>query len=503
MRWIRYAVPCALLVVAAGFSSAVALAASGETQTLAVDRCVKVDVERLALIPRGAPDCLAIKPSGVVSPIGSPGQCVALDAKRAIPTLVDAASPECAKIESIVQVEVIKDAAKACFGFEPRSGAIAVRPGEASRCLGVDATSGLLTLVGSTSKCIPIDARTGTLSPVGAVAGPPSACLRSDKASGEIVVPAGDWSEQRWVPLRLRVGVRYAEREVPEAGVGTLIPNGAGSEVDAILRRQDAQGMSIDVSLVGSQFGAWEVEYFEGDATARAAEPVGGAQVGFVYHQASPGGSFGLNTGRNGGEFKLDTDVTVFNLNYRPPFSLYRSRSPDCKLDIRPELAFSHVRTEYEGWSQSIRVPGIYSQTRQEVEENRFGLGLRGHYARKLGYDLVGRIVANLDVVYRDAELKSWQRNVCDAPGCSPAATFDASVRDSDSGLTWEVGVKAALEYPLGRDSRLGFQVGYRYLPETAALQNPTRTINLDRTPYLKDASAQAFQVGVSYAYSF
>ena len=151
----------------------------------------------------------------------------------------------------------------------------------------------------------------------------------------------------------------------------------------------------------------------------------------------------------------------------------------------------------------SINVPGIDAQMRPEVQENRFGLGLHGHYARTLGNGVVGRLAANLDLVYRDAELESWQRNVCDVPGCPPGATFDTSLRDSDSGLTGEAAVKATREYSVTRDSRVGFQFGYRHLAEAPALQNPTRTINLDRSPHLKDASVNVFQVGVSYAYTF
>jgi hypothetical protein len=468
-------------------------------ERMVVDQCFKVDAatRALALAPRGSTDCLQIKPTGELRPTGDPSRCVGLDPKSRAPVLVDGVSLECVKIDLASRVSVVKGGATACFGSDPSAGVITVRPAGSPECLEIDPKT---NIVMGPNGCIGLDPKTSSFGPVPVAS---AGCLRVERTTGELIVPGAvalDPARDRW---GVRASIRYTEWEVPKAGVGTLIFVGPGSEVDAIIRRQDARGISIDLSLLRTPFGAWEVEYFEGDATSRATEPVDGAQVGFVYHQPSPTGSLGLNTGRNGGDFKLDADVKFFYFGYRPPFALYSSESPDCKLDLRPELVFGHLRTDYNGWSQSIRVPGIFSETRQEIEENRFGIGLRGHYSRRFADNIIGRLVMNLDLLYRDADLDSWQRNVCAAPGCAPAATFDASITDSDSEFTWQAGLKAGIDYSFTRNSRLGLEVGYRYLADTAALQNPTRTINIDRPPHLTDASVNVWSVGVSYRYAF
>lgn len=474
------------------------------------DLCLKLDQngQALDLTRRPSPDCLQIKPGGELRPAGDPSRCVALAPGSKSMVLVDGVSVECAKIDLMEKVEVIKTGATACLGFDRSAGVINVLPVGSPDCLQFDSTTGGLTPVASPTACLGVGPGAGVITVLRA--GSPD-CLQFDSttgglrpvASGKVIAPGRVAFDPRPRDrLGVRFGVRYAELKAPRAGVGTLITDGIGS-VDAIIARQDAEGMDIDVSLL-TPTGAWEVEYFDGDATSTAREPVNGAQVGFVYHQPSPSGSLGLNTGRNGGEFRLATDVKFFYFSYRPPFALRRYESEDCKFDLRPELSFGHLRTDYQGWSQSSRFPGIFSETRQEIEENRFGVGLRGHYSRRLAdFPIVGRVVLNLDVLYRDADLDSWQRNVCSASGCPPSATFDANVRDSDSGVTWQVGLKGGIDYSFDRNSRVGLEVGYRYLADTAALQNPTSTIDIDRPPHLRKASASAWNAGLTWRQSF
>jgi len=334
--------------------------------------------------------------------------------------------------------------------------------------------------------------------------------LRPDSATGVIGVsgptmagpdPWGSWAD----PGRpsLRVGVHYGSVKVPQASIGTLIPAGAGSERNAVDSERDLTGVLANLRWT-SPWGDIEVEYIEGDDTKTASEPVGGANIGFVYYQPSATGSLGLNTGPTGGQFRLRTDVEAFDFRYTFPWRLWRSRDdPDCRFDLRPTLSFARLRTDYDGWAQNTTVPDVYSATNQRVEEDRYGVGMRGNYMRRLSDTIVGRVIVDVDLYYRDADLASSQNNVCGAAGCSPAATFTATNHDSDRSWTFGVGFVGGIDYAINRQLSVGIEGGYRYVDETAALRNPTRTINLDPAPHLGTQSLDFWHIGASVRYTF
>jgi opacity protein-like surface antigen len=137
------------------------------------------------------------------------------------------------------------------------------------------------------------------------------------------------------------------------------------------------------------------------------------------------------------------------------------------------------------------------------VEEDRFGVGLRGQHMRTLSDYIVGTVVVDLTLYYRDADLGSTQRNVCSAPACPPTTTFTASNGDSDDGWTFGAGVAAGLDYAFSPRGSIGVEAGYRYLDATAALRNPTRTIDFDRPPHLTTRSVDAWHLGLRIRYGF
>lgn len=296
----------------------------------------------------------------------------------------------------------------------------------------------------------------------------------------------------------------YGEQEAPSVDFGTLIPGGPGSQVAAVKSKYGVSGTFAGLRLE-TPWGYAEVEYFNGDKTVRALEPVGGASVGFVYNQPNANNSFGLNTGPNGGNFEIKAEVTRYGARYAFPYAFHES-PPEARLDqseIRPLLHFGRTETKYSGRAQSINFPDIWTTTDQRVNENRYGIGIVGQHTRKLTDSIVGRFMLDLDLLYRKADLSSRQDNVCGAPGCSPANTFTASNSDSDSGFTWGAGFGTSLEYSFAKNSSLGLEFGYRYLYETAALKTPTSTIDIDGPPHLQGHSVHSWRVGGRYRYEW
>ena len=304
-------------------------------------------------------------------------------------------------------------------------------------------------------------------------------------------------------PYSLSAYVGYANPEVPQIGVGTLIPSGAGSERDAVTSEDRLRSVLAKVKWQ-SPWGDIDVEYVDGDDTATSQEAVGGANIGFVYYQPSSTGSLGLNTGPTGGTFKVTTDVEAFNLRYVLPYKLWSSANdPTRMVDLRPSILYGRTRTTYSGWAQNLSFPDIYSETHQRVEEDRYGAGLRGNAMQRLSDMIVGRVVIDVDLLYRDADLDSTQRNVCAATGCTPAQTFTATNHDGDRGWTFALGIAGGIDFAVNPQLTLGIEAGYRFLDKTAALRNPTRTINLDAPPHLTTQSVDMWTIGGTIRYRF
>ena len=295
----------------------------------------------------------------------------------------------------------------------------------------------------------------------------------------------------------------YGSWKTPRVRTGTLISGGPGSERDAVESEKHIRSYLAGLRME-TPWGAIDFEYVEGDEKSRATEPVGGAQVGFVYYQPASSGSLGLNTGANGGRFRIETELKQYELRYTAPYLFHRSLPAEQYISEKsPEFIFGRTETRYSSSARSINLPGIFTKTHQKVEENRFGIGIRGNHTRRLTDSITGTVGANVALYYRDAELDSTQRNVCGAPGCPATNTFTANNTDSDSGFTWGAGVSARLDYSFTRHSSLGIQFNYDYLNETAALKNPTSTINISGPPHLESTSVYAWRGALRYRYMF
>jgi hypothetical protein len=203
---------------------------------------------------------------------------------------------------------------------------------------------------------------------------------------------------------------------------------------------------------------------------------------------------------------EIEARLDQYALGYQLPFTLRESDDEGRVISswaAGPRLGFSRSETEYRGRLASVAFPGISSTTDQEVDENRYRAGAFGGYRRELAPAVVGLVDAYVDLYYRDADLRSRQENLCGAPGCPPANTFTANNRDSDSGVTWGAGFRIGLDYSPCEDSVLGVDLGYSYLGATAALRNPTSTIDFDGPPRLGSEGVSGFRVGLRYQYQF
>lgn len=530
--------------------TAAILSAAAQPAMAADERCVALIqtqngdwVTRLGELP--SPDCLQIRPATrELGPAGNAGQCVAAGA-GSVPTLAASGSPSCIQLTDAGQVSVLRAPQGACLGVDRRGGAVRIltpkpgapegtgqpggpSPDATTACLAVDTASGLLGRTGidpvtgtlspvgcvpapqgsrGTAHCARIDPVTGTLSPVGCVPAPADSqplayCFVESRSSGELLVatPGRLWARSS---PRLALTIDYAWLKTEAVGSGVLISGGPGSEQYAV-RTND----TLDFSLVGlrlqeSEWGTLQFGYGEGDAAARASEPIGGVPVGVIYYQPSPTGSLGINYGRSGGRFQIDSDFRFLEASYTLPWALYRSEQEDCKTSIRPVISWEQLRETNTSLFQSLGIPDTWSQARQRVHNDWYGVGLAGRHVRRFSDAVTGRFAFDLGLLYNDARLESQQWNACGAPGCPPGSTFTAVTDDSSSGFGWSIDVGGAIEYALTRNSRVGVEAGYRYLDRYAALVNPIRTIDLDAPPHLDKENASRWTVGLTYRYAF
>ncbi|MCL4762400.1 MAG: hypothetical protein KJ018_11600 [Burkholderiales bacterium] len=521
-------------VAGAGLAVGAAWAADGRTD---LERCVALapGAVNLSILPRGSADCLVIPPAArELRTIGQPDRCIVIDGT----TIGRGASGSATCTRAVDQdgVQVLRGGGEACLGVNSAAGALTVLSRKGRGCLGVDRSTGRVAAVdpttgtlspvgaplpGATPRAVVIDPATGTLSPVGApLPGRRPGSTAIDPTTGtlspvgsvprpiRVAEPSGEWlidDRSRWGAtdrIAVRVGVTYGQWDVAGVSSGTLVDGGVGTEREATHSEDTVDTWGADLRM-RTPYGDVTFVYEEGDAHDAVTEPVGGAQIGFVYHTPSATGSLGLNTGRTGGEFRVDTDLRFAGARYAFPFSLYRREGDDCKIDFRAVLAASRLRLRYDAWQGNTTVPTIYSEARQEVEEDRYGAGVRGVYAQRLSDAIVGRFVLDLDLYYRKATLDSEQRNACGAPGCPPAATFTATVHDEDTGFAWGAGLGAALDYDLSRKARVSLTAGYRHHGESVQLVNPVRTIDFDGPPRLADRDVGVWRLGVAYRYTF
>lgn len=334
--------------------------------------------------------------------------------------------------------------------------------------------------------------------------------LRVDSATGSIDVVRGTpldrpflaWVPRFDAPRSVDVVVGAGQFEAPVVRSGTVIPDGAGSEQLVLSTKKDLSGPYLLLTL-RSGGGNLVIEYFDGDASRSASEPVGGAAVGFVYQTPSATGSLGLNTGRNGGLFDSRVDANGWGARYALPYAIHHSVQPSYRSEIRPVLSYQRRKYDYWTRTQSTNVPQIFSESWQRVDEDRFGVGLLGEHSRDITDSIRGTFAANVDLVYRDADLDSAQSNFCGAPGCSPAATFSSTLRDSRTGFTFAAGISAGIAYTINKNASVGIEAGYRYIDKTAVVRNPVRTINLDRPPHLADVSVDEMFIGAVFRGAF
>jgi opacity protein-like surface antigen len=368
----------------------------------------------------------------------------------------------------------------------------------------LDQKTGLLSPVGNVNSpnCLRTDPQTGLLTPVGSTSAPSLGLAPGDTGRSQAQAPAAaaytPWEEKWGVSL----GVGYAEVETPQVDSGTLVTGAPGSEIAGVETEEDVKDVSFNPVLT-TPWGNLEFTYFDGDGSERASEPVGGLPVAFVYYQPAVSGSLGLNTGPNGGVFRGKNDVTTYYFRYQLPFNFHESSTNSYYSEVGPTLFGGNTDYCYWARTQSINLPGIFSETHQSVDEQRYGLGLRGTHLHRITPNIVGRFVLDIDGYYRDSELHSRQDNVCSAPGCPSANTFTARNHDGDSGFSFGVGFKTGLDYAFTENLTLGMEFDYRYRHDTAALKNPTSTIDFDRPPHLDTTGVNSWGIGVRLSYTF
>ena len=511
-------------VAGAGLAFGAAWAADGRAD---LERCVALapGAVNLSILPRGSADCLVIPPAArELRTIGQPDRCIVIDGT----TIGRGASGSATCTRAVDQdgVQVLRGGGEACLGVNSAAGTLTVLTRKDGGCLAVDRTGSLAATSDSGRQRLTLDPR-GLLLPIGA-AQPGQETGRGDMSVDartgllrpvrppensvprpiRVAEPSGEWlidDRSRWGSadrMSLRFGLTYGQWDMAGVSSGTLVDGGVGTEREATHSEDTVDTWGADLRM-RTPYGDVTFVYEEGDAHDAVTEPVGGAQIGFVYHTPSATGSLGLNTGRTGGEFRVDTDLRFAGARYAFPFSLYRREGDDCKIDFRAVLAASRLRLRYDAWQGITTVPTIYSEARQEVEEDRYGAGVRGVYAQRLSDAIVGRFVLDLDLFYRKATLDSEQRNACGAPGCPPAATFTATVHDEDTGFAWGAALGAALDYDLSRKARVSLTAGYRHHGESVQLVNPVRTIDFDGPPRLAGRDVGVWRLGVAYRYTF
>jgi opacity protein-like surface antigen len=448
-----------------------------------------------------------------------------LDKKARLESDLDQAQAPSAEEKQVPQAGATQSSS--CLTLDPTTGLLSpVGNVNSPNCLRTDPTSGVLTPVGSTaaSRCLELDPTTGLLSPVGNVSSPN--CLRTDPTSGVLTLVGSTtapslglaqgatspsqaqapvagaytpWEKEEW---GVSLGVGYAEFETPQVDSGTLVTGTPGSEKKGVETEAYLSDVFFGLALTG-KMGKLEFTYFDGDGSERASEPVGGLPVAFVYYEPAASGSLGLNTRSNGGVFRGKNEVTTYYFRYQLPFNFHESSTNSYYSEVGPTLFGGNTDYCYWARTQSINLSGIFSETHQSVDEQHYGLGIRGTHLHRLTDYIIGRFVLDIDGYYRDSDLHSRQDNVCSAPGCPPANTFTARNDDSDSGFSWGVGVKAGLDYAFTENWALGMEFNYRYRHDTAALKNPTSTIDFDRPPHLDTTGVNAWGIGIRLSYTF
>lgn len=312
-----------------------------------------------------------------------------------------------------------------------------------------------------------------------------------------------------WTPAKsgpaLAATVSWQQTNVPSMTSGTLVPGGVGSERSAVAGEREVTSPWFRVSMGQSPFGDLAFSYAEGNETTTHVEPVGGANIGYIYYQPSVTGSLGLNAGPTGATFRVNTDVKALNLAYTLPWYLHRSAPDEHRWysEIRPELLYENQKTTWWSTTTSTSIAGLSMDANQRVREHRYGIGLRGQHTRPFGGGWSGGVTLRGNLWYRDADLDSTQSNVCTAPGCSPAATFTAINDDSDRGWTWGASIDANLDYMFTPRTSLGLEAGFHYRDETAVVKNPVSTINIDRPPHLDTGHVEFWRLGLVLRYQF
>jgi hypothetical protein len=321
-----------------------------------------------------------------------------------------------------------------------------------------------------------------------------------------------------WTGLYVGLDAGYSGYEVGRVGTGTVV-RGAGAANELFLNssKDFLAGTGVRAFLGLDTVGyrhALSFGYSEAEGKTSASEPVGGHPVAITYSFRNPDNmSTGIGLGLTGADVFSRTRVRSYNFDYEflMPFHLDQSGmvAPGLSADpvtrasekyIGPAFFYESFDFEHDSDFRSPTFNGIFSDLRQEVREDLYGLGvsLRGARAFTPQFSIAGNVAAY--AVYRQTDFNSVQANRCNL--CGPAEqAFDAVIRRSDDTFTFRFSAGVGANYSITPNFQLFGNAGLRYTADRAAIEN--RRNPLEPETRLRDFGATDYTARLGAAVKF
>lgn len=265
----------------------------------------------------------------------------------------------------------------------------------------------------------------------------------------------------------------FGQTDVPASGIGFRRAGAPGEAPETFAGTTDDRIPSwtagAEVSLSGFFL---DLFYGEGDSSGGfdiANES--GVDSGVVYGDLSPSGSSGIATpfGLTGMTW---VDFSRYGLRGEVPLGFLQPHPKDV---FRPTVYAGYTRydLDYRGLAGFSDALFDFSQDRtQEIGESYFDLGLGGRVLAPLGENVFFHLGAHAGGYYRDSELTSIERNICNfCPAEDQDFTID--IDESNSGFGFAGGANAALELRLSRSVSLMARGSADYRSKVGAVWNP------------------------------
>ncbi|HSS69819.1 MAG TPA: hypothetical protein VLQ46_04095 [Casimicrobiaceae bacterium] len=230
-------------------------------------------------------------------------------------------------------------------------------------------------------------------------------------------------------------------------------------------------GFELPVAKDGKYFDRATFDYEFGSGTTSTQTPAD-AKAGWTNFMPSSTGSTGT-VFLGGMNAVLQTKVKMFDFTKTLPGQLLKEEKP-WSIWGEPFLGYQYSKITYNGTLNSIVLPTISSTTNQQIKQSDFalGYGLRGEYkpAPDGGW-LSGGVGLYAD--YYWARYNGSQWNMC--PVCSMGnQMLSFSDSDSKNQLTFGAFANIAVGYPISKNFGIYGFGQYRYVQDTATLQNKT-----------------------------